>query len=64
MPVSIHIFYSGISNEEKAKLFKVNLEGRLKFNFHVNKLLNKVSKKYHALARVCNTLTQRKEVLL
>ena len=64
MPVSIHISNSDISDEEKAKLFEVNLEGRLNFNFHVNKLLNKASKKYHALARVCNTLTQRKEVFL
>ena len=29
----------------------VNLEGRLNFDFHVNTLLKKASKKYHALAR-------------
>ena len=52
--VDIHISNTEILNEERAKLLGVNLEGRLNFDFHVNTLLKKASKKYHALARVCN----------
>ena len=42
----------------------VNLEGRLNFDFHVNTLLKKASKKYHALARVCNYMNKKKRRIL
>ena len=42
----------------------VNLEGRLNFDFHVNTLLKKASKKYHALARVCNHINKKKRRIL
>ena len=51
-PLDIHISNTEILNEEKVKLLEANLEGRLNFDFHKNKLLKKASKKYHALARV------------
>ena len=64
MSINIHISNSEILNEEKAKLFEVNLEDRLKFDFHVNTLLNKTSKKYHALATLCNNITKQGGVLM
>ena len=51
-PVDIHISNTEILYKERVKLLGVNLEGRLNFDFHVNTVLKKVSKKYHALARV------------
>ena len=53
-PIDIHICNTEIENEERVKLLGVNLEGRINFDFHVNTLLNKASKKHHALARVWN----------
>ena len=61
-PVDIHISNAEILNEERVKLFRVNLEGRLHFDFHVNTLLKKSSKKYHALARVCNYMNKKNNV--
>ena len=50
---------------EKVKLLGVNLEGRLNFDYHVNTLLKKANKKYHALARLCNYMdTKKRRVLM
>ena len=57
--VDIHISNTEILNEVRVKLFGVNVEGRLNFDFHVNTLLKKASKKYHALARVCNYMNKK-----
>ena len=54
MPVDIHISNTKILNEEKAKLLGAKLKVRLNFDFHVNILLTKANKKYHALARISN----------
>ena len=40
----------------------VNLEGRLNFDFQVNTLLKKASKKCRALARVCNYMNKKNDV--
>ena len=45
-------------------MFGVNLEGRLKFDFHVNTLLKEAGKKYHTLARVCNYMNTKKRRIL
>ena len=63
-PVDIHISNNEILNEERVKLLGVNLEGRLNFDFHVNTLLKKASKKYHALARVCNYMNKKQPCIL
>ena len=42
----------------------LNLEGGLNFDFHVNVLLKKASKKYHALARVRNYMSKKKQPIL
>ena len=54
LPVDIRITNTKISNVERVKLLGVDIEGRLNFDYHVNTLLKKANKKYHALARVCN----------
>ena len=63
-PVDIHIINTDILNEERVKLLGVNIEGRFNFDFHVNTLLKKASKKYHALARVCNYMNKKSDVFL
>ena len=44
----------------RKELLGVNLEDRPNFDFHINTLLKKASKKYHALARVCNYMNKKK----
>ena len=60
LPVDIRITNTKISNVERVKLLGVNIEGRLNFDYHVNTLLKKANKKYHALARVCNYMDSKK----
>ena len=48
--MDIDISNTEILNKEKVTLLGVNLEGRVNFDFHVNTLLLKGSKKYHDLA--------------
>ena len=54
LPADIRIANTKISNVERVKLFGLNIEGRFNFDYHVNTLLKKANKKYHAHARVCN----------
>ena len=63
-PIDINISNTEILNKERVNLLGVNLEGRLNFDFHVNRLLKKTSKKYHALARVCNHINKKKRRIL
>ena len=62
--VDINISNTEILSEARVKLLGVNLAGRLNFDFHVNALLRKASKKYHALARVCNYMNKKKRRIL
>ena len=64
LPVDIRITNTKISNVERVKLLGVNFEGRLNFDYHVNTLLKKANKKYHALARVCNYMDAKKRRVL
>ena len=62
---NIAISNTNVSSEQKVRLLGINLERRLNFNYHVNKLLNKANKKYHASARVCNYVnTNKRQVLM
>ena len=63
-PVDIHVSNNVILIEEKVKLLGVSLEGRLNFHFHLNTLLKKASKKYHTLARVCNSMNKKKRRII
>ena len=63
-PVDIHISNTEILNEERVKLLGVNLEDRFNFDFHVNTLLKKASKKYRALLRVYNYMNKKKRLIL
>ena len=51
--LDIRIRNTKISNKKRVTLLGVNFDGRLNFDYQVNTLLKKASKKYHALARVC-----------
>ena len=64
LPLDIRITNSKISNVEIVKLLGVNIEGRLTFVHRVNPLLKKSSKRYHALARVCNYMDTKKQRVL
>ena len=57
---NIAISNTNVSSEQKVKLLGIYLESRLDFDYHVNTLLNKANKKYHALARVCNYMNSNK----
>ena len=63
-PVDIHISNTETLNEERVKLLGGNLEGRLNFDFQVNILFKKASKKYHALVKVCKYMNKKKGRLL
>ena len=61
---NIAISKLNVSSEQKVKLLGINLGSRLNFDYHVNTLLNKVNKKYHALARVYNYMNTNKQRVL
>ena len=61
LPVDIRITNTKISNVERVKLLGVNFEGTPNFGYHVDTLLKKANKKYHALVRVFNYTDIRKE---
>ena len=63
LPVDIRITNTNISNVEKVKLLRVNFEGRRNFDCHVNTLLKKANKKCYALARVCNYMDTKNDLL-
>ena len=63
-PVDIHISNTEILNEERIKLLGVNLYGGLNFDFQVNALLKKASKKYQPIARMCNYMNKKKRRIL
>ena len=60
-PVKIDISGSTLIGEDRVKLLGVDIDGNLNFDYHVNKLCNKASKKCHALARVCKYMTIEKK---
>ena len=64
LPAGIRITNTKISNVERVKLLGVNFEGRLNFHYHMNTLLKKANKKYHALARVFNYMDAKKRRVL
>ena len=50
--VAIKISRNLIKSQKRTKLLDVNIEGRLNFDHHIQKLCKKVSKKLHALSKV------------
>ena len=60
-PVKIDISGFTLIGEDRVKLLGVDIDGNLNFDYHVNKLCNKASKKCHALARVCKYMTSEKK---
>ena len=52
-PVQIHIENIIISSVKRVKLLGVHIDGRLDFDYHVNQICKKASKKIYDLSRVC-----------
>ena len=50
--LEIHVSSCSIRNEDNVKLLGIHFNNNLNFNYHVNKLCKKASKKLHALARI------------
>ena len=62
---NVAISNTSVSSEQKVKLLGINLQSRMNFNYHVNILLNKANKNYHALARICHYMnTNKRRVLM
>ena len=53
-----------ISNGTNKKILGINFDNKFNFNYHVNKLCKKASRKLHALARISNFMSfeQKKKV--
>ena len=63
-PVEIQIENTIISSVKRVKLLGVYIDGRLDFDYHVNQICKKASKKIHALSRVCKYMDQNKRRML
>ena len=54
-----------VSSEDRVKLLGIDIDSDLNFNYHVNKLCKKSSKKCHTLSRVCKYMGHdQKRVLM
>ena len=53
-----------ISSVKRVKLLGVRIDGRLDFDYHVNQICKKASKKIHALSRVFKYMDQNKRRML
>ena len=63
-PVEIQIENTIISSVKRVKLLGVYTDGRLDFDYHVNQICKKATKKIHALSRVCKYMDQNKRRML
>ena len=57
---SINIGNEVIKNSNDKKLLEVNLNNKLGFNTHVTNICNRVSQKFHALARISQFMSIQK----
>ena len=62
LPVDIRITSTKISNVKRVKLLRVNFEGRLNFDYHVNTLLKKQIRSTTLLREYAITSTQKNDV--
>ena len=63
-PVEIQIENTIISSVKRVKLLAVHTDDRLDFDYHVNQICKKASKKIHTLSRVCKYVNQNKRRML
>ena len=63
-PVEIQIENTIISSVKRVKLLGVHIDGRLDFDYHVNQICKKASKKIPALSKVCKYMDQNKQRML
>ena len=62
--IDTHTLDATVSNEKRFRLLEINLESRLDFEFHVDALIKKASKKCLALPRVSNYMDSNKSCVL
>ena len=63
-PAEIQIESTIISSVKRVKLLGVHIDGRLDFDYHVNQICEKASKKIHVLSRLCKYMDQSKRRML
>ena len=59
--VEIQIENTIISSIKRVKLLGLHIDGRLDFDYHVNQICKKASKKIHTLSRICKYMGQNKQ---
>ena len=62
--VEIQVSYCPQKNEDSVKLLGIHLNNDLNFDYHVNQLCKKASKKLHALARIAKYMEINKRRML
>ena len=62
--LEIQVSNCSIRNEDSVKLLGIHLTNDLNFDYHVNQLCNKASKKLHALARIAKYMEINKRRML
>ena len=62
--VEIQVSYCPKKNEDSVKLLGIHLNNDLNFDYHVNQLCKKASKKLHALARIAKYMEINKRRML
>ena len=62
--IDINILDVTVSNEKRIKLLGINLEGKLNFDIHLDKLIKMVSKKCHPVASVSNYMDSKERRVL
>ena len=62
--LEIQVSSCSIKNEDRVKLLGIHLNNDLNFDYHVNKLCKKASKKLHALARIAKYMDINKRRML
>ena len=62
--VEIQVSYCPKKNEDSVKLLGIHLNNDLNFDYHVNQLCKKASKKLHALARIAKYMEINKQRML
>ena len=62
--LEIQVSSCSIKNEDSVKLLRIHLNNDLNFDYHVNQLCKKTSKKLHALARIAKYMDTDKRRML
>ena len=62
--LELEVSCCSIRIEDSVKLFGIHINNKLNFDYHVNQLCKKASKKLHALARIAKYMDTNKQRML